>query len=156
MTALARYFHDDDPSTIEALIDLAAISFDPFFREAWSAQQIIGQLAMPGSHWTVLATADQRNIGFSLVREAAGEEELLLLAIDPDQRSKGHGAALLAHWIGSARQRQSTRLFLEMRRNNPAEHVYRSHGFEPVGMRPDYYRCLDGSKIDAITFARQT
>jgi len=54
-----------------------------------------------------------------------------------------------------ARDAGAERIFLEMRANNPAEHLYRECGFEPIGRRPDYYRTLDGTKLDAITFARK-
>ena len=52
-----------------------------------------------------------------------------------------------------AAARGASRLLLEMRRGNPAEMLYRSFGFDPIGMRPSYYRMADGTRIDAITFA---
>jgi ribosomal-protein-alanine N-acetyltransferase len=41
-----------------------------------------------------------------------------------------------------------------MRDGNPAESLYRHHGFAPIGRRPKYYRTTDGERIDAITFSR--
>jgi ribosomal-protein-alanine N-acetyltransferase len=38
-----------------------------------------------------------------------------------------------------------------MRRNNPAGVLYAAHGFQPIGIRPRYYRALNGDRIDAIT-----
>jgi len=58
---------------------------------------------------------------------------------------------LLTRFIESARQRGKKRLLLEMRRNNPAGILYAAHGFRPIGIRPRYYRTLNGERIDAIT-----
>ena len=57
--------------------------------------------------------------------------------------------------IDVARHAGAEQVFLEMRANNPAERLYRACGFEPIGRRPAYYRTLDGSFLDAITFARK-
>jgi ribosomal-protein-alanine N-acetyltransferase len=78
---------------------------------------------------------------------------LLLLAVDPVFRGRGLGTLLLEHLIGAARSNGSDRIFLEMRRDNPAEQLYRNLGFAPVGKRPNYYRMLNGTRVDAITFA---
>lgn len=68
-------------------------------------------------------------------------------------RGQGLGSRLLSHVLADARRRGSSRVFLEMRANNPAEVVYRKAGFTPIGRRRDYYRTSDGERIDAITFA---
>jgi ribosomal-protein-alanine N-acetyltransferase len=41
-----------------------------------------------------------------------------------------------------------------MREGNPAAELYRRHGFEPVGRRPNYYNRGSITGIDAITFAK--
>ena len=60
--------------------------------------------------------------------------------------------ALLAD---DARTRGAERLFLEMRENNPAASLYRAAGYKPVGRRRAYYKLSDGSRLDAITFAKK-
>jgi ribosomal-protein-alanine N-acetyltransferase len=45
------------------------------------------------------------------------------------------------------------RIFLEMRRGNPAIHHYRKFGFDPICERRDYYGMAKGEMIDAVTFA---
>jgi ribosomal-protein-alanine N-acetyltransferase len=40
-----------------------------------------------------------------------------------------------------------------VRDGNPAIHMYRHAGFSPIGRRRNYYRGLDGSQFDALTFA---
>ncbi|MEL6487377.1 MAG: GNAT family N-acetyltransferase, partial [Pseudomonadota bacterium] len=93
-------------------------------------------------------------VGFVLSRHAADEEELLLIAVLPQYRAQGLGQALIDRLFEAAASRGVTRIFLEMRRGNPATHLYQKVGFEPIGERPNYYMMRDGTRIDAITFAR--
>ena len=95
-----------------------------------------------------------RPSGFVLTRHAADEEELLLIAVSPEHRGQGFGRELVEHLCLRARERGVTRIFLEMRQGNPAEQLYRSAGFEPIGKRPKYYRLATGGTLDAITFGR--
>jgi ribosomal-protein-alanine N-acetyltransferase len=61
---------------------------------------------------------------------------------------------LIEHLFLMARARAITRVYLEMRRGNPAYNLYRKLGFEPIGERRKYYRMANGERIDAITFGR--
>ncbi len=92
-------------------------------------------------------------VGFAMTRGAAGEEELLLIAVSPEARGRGVGHALMRRFIAEAGDRGASRLFLEMRDGNPAQNLYERHGFLPVGRRPEYYRSGIGGPFDAITFA---
>jgi len=147
---------NDDLDQIMEIMDAA---FDPAWGEAWTRRQVGDSLAFPHTHYNLIAAdhsapADgARAAGFTLVRAAPGEEELLLIAVRPEQRGAGLGRRLLERVLTDARARMAERVFLEMRTNNPAVELYRTVGFEPIGRRRDYYRLPDGSKIDAITFA---
>lgn len=148
----------DDLDRIMAVMDAA---FDPAFGEAWTRRQVADALIMPNTHY-LLAGADGRSprdeepaAGFALSRGAADEEELLLIAVDPDHRGRGIGGALLERLVSDARERGVTRLFLEMREGNRAEALYRRLGFASVGRRRHYYRRASGGPIDAITFVRE-
>lgn len=147
----------EDLDRIMAVMDAA---FDPAFGEAWTRRQVEDALAVPGTHYLLIATnkgepaLDEAAAGFTLSRGVLDEEELLLVAVRPELRGRGLGAALLARFIAAARARGVERLFLEMREGNPAEALYRRHGFDPVGRRKNYYRRGNGPPLDAITFAR--
>jgi [ribosomal protein S18]-alanine N-acetyltransferase len=147
----------DDLDRIMAVMEAA---FDPAFGEAWTRQQIEDALLLSNTHYLLAgcngrAPGDGEDAaGFVLSRGAADEEELLLIAVVPRHRGRGVGAALLERFIAEARARGAQRLFLEMREGNPAEGLYRRHGFESVGRRRAYYRRGTGAPLDAITFAR--
>ncbi|MHA7818017.1 MAG: GNAT family N-acetyltransferase [Erythrobacter sp.] len=138
-------------------------AFDPAYGEAWNRRQVADALAMPSTHALVLDTRGERigegpdsgrAAGFVLTRHAADEEELLLIAVLPECRGQGFAQEMIERLFEQARGRGVTRIFLEMRRGNPAEFLYRKSGFEPIGQRPNYYRLADGGRIDAITFGR--
>ena len=141
----------EDLDQIMAVMDAA---FEPAWGEAWNRRQVSDSLAFPHTHYRLASyAASQPAAGFTLVRAAPGEEELLLIAVAPEYRGRGLGRQLLEQVLEDARGRGADRVFLEMRFNNPAVEVYRKMGFVPIGRRKDYYRLPDGSRIDAITFA---
>ena len=149
-----------DEQALDAAMAVMDAAFDPRWGEAWTRAQLGDSLAMP-STFLMLTDADGTLIdkgpaaGFVLSRQALDEEELLLLAVRPQHRGRGLGSALIESYFAAAVQRGVHRIFLEMRANNPAHSLYRRCGFEPIGVRPRYYRATDGRTIDALTFARQ-
>jgi ribosomal-protein-alanine N-acetyltransferase len=146
----------DDLDRIMSVMDAA---FDPVWGEAWTRRQVSDSLAFPHTHYRLAGQQcatpqqDEPSAGFTLVRAAPGEEELLLIGVHPDFRGRGIGRWLLDGVLTAARERRAERVYLEMRHNNPAARLYRTVGFEPIGRRKDYYRLADGTKLDAITFA---
>lgn len=151
------------PYIIDHIMTVMEVAFDPEYGEAWNRRQVSDALVMPSTHALVLDTRGAliedgpdsgRPSGFVLTRHAADEEELLLIAVSPEHRGQGFGRELVEHLCLRARERGVTRIFLEMRQGNPAEQLYRSAGFEPIGRRPKYYRLATGGTLDAITFGR--
>ena len=144
---------------IDRIMAVMEAAFDPEYGEAWSRRQVEDALLMGGCHYLLAgqgggeARACETTAGFCLSRAGFGEEELLLVAVDPAHRLRGIGHAMLARLAQAAQARGAKRLLLEMRKGNPAESVYRRFGFAPIGHRRDYYRTRSGGRIDAITFA---
>ncbi|MGX7952225.1 GNAT family N-acetyltransferase [Tsuneonella sp. HG249] len=144
---------------LDRIMAVMAVAFDPTWGEAWNRRQVSDSLAFANTHYRLVdregrAPAEgEPAVGFTLVRAAPGEEELLLVAVAPEARGKGLGAKLLKAAAADAKSRHAERLFLEMRANNPARGLYERVGFHPIGRRKDYYLLADGSKLDAITFA---
>lgn len=143
---------------LDKIMNVMAAAFDPRWGEAWNRRQVSDSLLLSNTHYTLVdgagntPAAETDAAGFTLVRAAPGEEELLLVAVSPEARGRGLGRKLLTSVICDARSRGAEKLFLEMRYNNPAQHLYSSLGFAPIGRRPQYYKLPDGQRIDAITF----
>ncbi len=130
------------------------------FDEAWSAFTVRQVLAMSGA-FGFLAVEDTREgtgggdlLGFALGRSAAGECELLSLAIAAGERGQGIGGALVAVAMERAREDQVSRMFLEVAEDNTiARRLYDNFGFRPVGRRPRYYRRPQGISMAALTYS---
>jgi ribosomal-protein-alanine N-acetyltransferase len=152
------------PQLLDRIMAVMEAAFDPAYGEAWNRRQVADALSMPSTHALVVdaegapIAADDASpraaAGFVLSRHVLDEEELLLIAVAPGCRRRGIGAILIGQLFAAARVRGITRIYLEMRRGNPALHLYRKLGFEPIGERPNYYRMANGERIDAITFGR--
>jgi ribosomal-protein-alanine N-acetyltransferase len=148
----------DDIDRIMAVMQAA---FDPAYGEAWNRRQVSDALVLPNTHY-LLIDADGHEpaegapaAGFVMARGVLDEEELLLIAVHPEQRGRGLGTALLQRYIEAAEARGRTSLFLEMREGNPAESLYLRAGFAPIGRRRNYYRNAALGPLDAITYARR-
>lgn len=137
---------------IGAVDALMGDAFDPAYGEAWTRNQCLGVLALPGVS-LLLAEMDDEPAGFALTRRIADESELLLLAVAPAHRGRGVGGALLRAAIAEARGAGCGALHLEVRSGNPAARLYADHGFAKVGERRGYYRGVGGDLHDAHTYS---
>jgi len=145
---------DASAAELDDVMSIMIASFDPRYGEAWTRIQCAGILPMTGVGLKIARTADHAPAGFCLFRTIAGEAELLLLAVQPEQRRQGVGRRLLDEFVRAARASGASQLHLEVRANNPAIDMYRAAGFAPVGRRSNYYNGDDGARFDAITLAR--
>lgn len=144
-------FHDLD----DVMVVMKA-AFGNRYGEAWTRSQCAGILPMTGVALQVARDAASGNaVGFSLSRTVAGEAELLLIAVLPERHREGIGAGLLEQFIEQARAEGLARVHLEVRDGNPATRMYRDAGFTQVGRRRNYYHGADGSRFDALTYARE-
>ena len=145
---------------IDRLMALMEAAFDPAYGEAWNRRQVEDALLIGNCHYALLAdhgatpAGDEPADAFFLSRMGFDEEELLLLAVDPAHRRKRLASALLEQLCAAAKARGAVRLLLEMRADNSAGALYFAHDFKPVGRRPQYYRGLNGARLDAVTLAK--
>ena len=139
-------------AALDAVMAIMSQAFDPGYGEAWTEPQTLSMLALPGV-WLSLASIDGQPVGFTLNRVVADEAELLLLAVAPLARRRGVGMALIERSRMITRQRNGSRLHLEVRHNNPAIELYNKAGFMLVGRRPGYYRGINGESHDALTLS---
>ena len=135
------------PAGSESAVEMAALhalAFPP--AEAWGPDAIRLMLAMPGAFGAWAPGG-----GFILARAAAGEAEILTLAVAPAARCQGLGVALMQAAMAGAVARGALVLFLEVSaENRPAGSLYARLGFAEVGRRRRYY--ADGS--DALVLSR--
>src|SRR3546814_19139597 len=103
-------------------------AFDPAYGEAWSTAQLLTLFALPSAR-VVIAWDGEAPCGFSAVRIAGPESDLLLLAVDPARRGQGIGRRLLADWQGWAAAAGAQDFFLESRADNAATHHPARPGF---------------------------
>ena len=93
--------------------------------------------------------------GFVLSRIAAGEAEILTIAVAPEWRRRGVATSLLAPHLSGLTVIPVNRLFLEVEAENTAARaLYASFGFEVVGERKAYYRTAGGPLAGALVMRR--
>lgn len=155
MSTTATDLREGDVRDLDRIDRMMAAAFDPRWGEAWTRNQVIGILSVPGV-WLTIAEKGGRTAGFALVRGVLDEAELLLLAVIPEMRRRGVGAALLRSVIGDCALRGIASLHLEVREGNDAINLYINSGFTRVGERRDYYRGADGRHYAALTLRRET
>lgn len=143
---------------IDRIMEVMTRAFAPEYGEAWNRRQVSDSLLLAGTSYCLIGAdgtleppQEEPVAGFALLRAMFDEEELLLFAVLPHYRGKGLGAALLTKVIENASKRGIRRLFLEMRRNNPAGKLYAAFGFRTIGIRPGYYRTASGERLDALS-----
>ena len=126
------------PPDLEAVLQLqSGISSSP----TWTGEDYL-ELAGKG----VLLVAETRSdppvvAGFAAWRLAAGEAELLNLAVAPAFRRQGAGQTLMQASLEALQLRHSTSLYLEVRPSNlPAIALYKKWNFNLLHVRLNYYR----------------
>lgn len=78
--------------------------------------------------------------GFVIARQAAGEAEILTVAVSRARRREGIGWRLMDAVLRKLHADRAEALFLEVdETNRPAIGLYRRLGFHQVGKRPNYY-----------------
>lgn len=155
MSTAAIDLREGDVRDLDRIDRLMADAFDPRWGEAWTRNQVIGILSVPGV-WLTIAELNGRAVGFALIRGVLDEAELLLLAVIPEARRNGVGAALLRSVVADCTARGIVSMHLEVRDGNDAIKLYRNAGFSKVGERRDYYRGPKGLSYSALTLRRST
>lgn len=83
--------------------------------------------------------------GYAIMSIAAAEAHLLNLCVHPELRRLGYGRRLLNALLFKAEDASLSQVFLEVRPSNQAAiELYKSAGFEEIGIRPAYYQASVG------------
>ena len=138
-----------EESDVPAIMDLERSTF---VSDAWSERSMRTEVKGEHGYYLVAFPPEEpeRIDGYAglLAPRGSGEGDIQTIAVAPHARRHGLGRTLMLALIGEARKRDVRTVFLEVRADNPgAQTLYRSLGFEDIGVRPQYYQ-PDG--VDAI------
>ncbi len=132
--------------------DIMAALHAAAFPVPWSAPDIAALLANPAAY-AIVARAGAPQ-GFVMAWAAAGEAEILTLAVTPEARRKGVAASLVTAAGVAALVRGAASMHLEVAETNVAARaLYAKLGYAEAGRRNAYYSG-EGGTIDAIVLRR--
>jgi len=124
------------------------------FKRGWSEDEC-ERLLLDRNVIADRATSGSSLAGFILSRFAAGEAEILSVAVDGSRRGKGLARALLDLHMRRLAGLGARTIFLEVGEDNvPALKLYRRAGFREVGKRPGYYQQGRDRAVTALVLRR--
>ncbi|MET9297897.1 ribosomal protein S18-alanine N-acetyltransferase [Micromonospora aurantiaca] len=138
-----RWWHIDQVLPIEA---------DLFGAEQWSAAMFWNELA--NGHFYLVATDDDGAVlGYAGLAVSPPDEAWVQnVAVRRDAHRRGIGRLLLEALLAEAARRGARSTLLEVAADNaPAQRLYATYGFEPIGVRRGYYQ---PSNTDALVMQR--
>lgn len=124
---------------IEAVVAIEHDSFTMPWTEAMFRAELLNERT---SRLLVarVASAQDRIVGYLAYRLVLDEMHIILLAVTPAWRQRGIAKRLLHEAMAQAREAGCVRATLEVRvSNTPAQQLYYTLRFAPVGTRPKYY-----------------
>ena len=143
MGFVSRLFRGSAPTLSEARPrDAAAITalHKASFQRGWGEDEVY-RLLVETNVIAHRAMSGRTMVGFILSRLAAGEAEILSIAIAPARRGRGYARPLLDLHLRRLAGVGVRSVFLEVDEHNAAARaLYRRAGFYDVGRRQSYYQ----------------
>ena len=130
------------PARAADLDAVIAIERAAYPTDAWSAEAMSSQLENPNTCYLV-AEEGGTIVGYAGLLAPRGAEtaEVHTVTVTDTHRRRGIGRRMLTTLLDEAAARGAAEVFLEVRIDNPAaQDLYRSLGFDAVGVRPKYYQ----------------
>ncbi|MDO5727529.1 MAG: ribosomal protein S18-alanine N-acetyltransferase [Bowdeniella nasicola] len=116
-----------------------ALEDELFGDQAWSEALYRADLKRTDRAWRGLFSPAGELVGYAGMY-IAPQADLLTIGIGKAYQSRGYGKLLLSKMHALAKQLRVIELFLEVRLDNtPARHLYRTFGYEELGVRRHYY-----------------
>ncbi|MDB4909161.1 MAG: ribosomal-protein-alanine acetyltransferase [Gemmatimonadetes bacterium] len=133
-TAAIRQVREGD---LERVMRIEAASFaDPWSRDSFT--ELVENERVFFAGWE--EDGEPGVLGYVVSWHVLDEGEVANVAVTPEARGRGIGAALLLAALEDARQRGTRAVYLEVRESNAAARsLYERHGFTQVGLRKGYY-----------------
>ncbi|BCY05609.1 ribosomal protein S18-alanine N-acetyltransferase [Actinoplanes sp. L3-i22] len=131
--------------------DVLPLEEDLFGPEKWSAAMFWNELAQ--RNYYIAALDDDALVGYAGLSVVDQEESWVQnIAVRRDAQQRGIGRALLEDLLAEVARQQVRRTLLEVAvDNHPAQKLYATYDFEPVGIRRGYYQ---PSNTDALVMMR--
>ncbi|KKJ97009.1 ribosomal protein S18-alanine N-acetyltransferase [Micromonospora sp. HK10] len=138
-----RWWHIEQVLPIEA---------DAFGAEQWSPAMFWNELAN-GHFYRVAVDDDGTLLGYAGLTVALPDEAWVqTIAVRRDVQRRGIGRLLLEALLAEAARLGARSTLLEVAADNaPAQRLYATYGFEPIGVRRGYYQA---SNTDALVMQR--
>ncbi|MGH2830383.1 MAG: ribosomal protein S18-alanine N-acetyltransferase [Actinomycetota bacterium] len=106
----------------------------------WSAALFFSELSQKSSRTYLVAVHEKEVAGYGGLMCHLDEGHITTIAVHPDMQHHGIGARILYALTDDARRRTMRTLALEVRVANwAAQRLYSWFGFQPVGIRRNYY-----------------
>jgi ribosomal-protein-alanine N-acetyltransferase len=125
------------PGDLEAIATIERASFS----DPWSAASFRSLLGNAQVFFAVAEGPAGEVRGYVIEWFVVDQAEIANLAVAPEARGGGVGAALLDAALAEGRRRRMAAVYLEVRDSNArARALYAARGFAEVGRRRGYYR----------------
>ncbi|MET0418786.1 MAG: ribosomal protein S18-alanine N-acetyltransferase [Actinoplanes sp.] len=133
------------------IADVMVIEEDLFGPERWSTAMFWNELAQ--RHFYLVALDDDGKVlGYAGLSVTPDEAWVQNIAVRRDAQRLGIGRKLLEALLAEAERLKIKQILLEVAVDNaPAQRLYATYDFEPVGIRRGYYQ---PSNTDALVMMR--
>lgn len=122
--------------TAEDILAVAQIEKE-CFSQPWSEQGFLDGM----KDAIFFVAEDPQIVGYIGMYRMPPEGEITNVAVTQKMRGKGYGRELLLTMQRWAAEHEIDRIILEVRsKNEPAIQLYRTYGFEKIGVRKNFYQ----------------
>jgi len=132
------------------IADVLRLEEDLFGAEKWSAAMFWNELAH--RHFYLVALDGSEVVGYAGLAVTGDEAWVQNIAVKRTAQRRGIGREMLEALLAEAARKGIKKTMLEVAVDNaPAQRLYATYGFEPVGIRRGYYQ---PSNTDALVMMR--
>ena len=132
------------------IAEVMPLEDDLFGAEKWSSAMFWNELAQ--HNFYVVATDDAEVVGYAGLATSRDEAWVQNIAVKRTAQRRGIGRELLEALLAEAARQEIKQTLLEVAVDNaPAQRLYATYDFEPVGLRRGYYQ---PSNTDALVMMR--
>lgn len=132
------------------IAEVMPLEEDLFGEEKWSSAMFWNELAQ--RNFYIVATDESEVVGYAGLAVTQDESWVQNIAVKRTAQRRGIGRELLEALLAEAGRRGVAKTLLEVAVDNaPAQRLYATYDFEPVGIRRGYYQ---PSNTDALVMMR--